>query len=173
MADARWGKYVSKRFDLIVALPDGAGWRIDDHRTSWLVATHAGSASVVRARLWREQELMTRDRCESRAREWTRDLPVLSDSQLVDRHTAAGVPSPGYDTEIVTAVASRDNAVQGFSMAFGASMKRCVALVFTTTATGPGASARVGDRLGVAERILEAVSFRSDLEPVAREPLAR
>jgi hypothetical protein len=171
LADTRWGQFPSKRFDLTVPLPDGTAWKIDDHRTHWLVAEHPGSSSVLRVRLWHEQEVMTRDRCEQRAREWTRDLPVLADARIVDRHAAPEVPAPGYDTEIVTGIAANKNdRVDGFVTAFGASMKRCVALVFTTSASGPTASGRVGDRLGVAGRILEGVTFHSDLDPAVRVP---
>jgi hypothetical protein len=176
LPDIRWGRFPSKRFDLSVPLPDGPAWRIDDHRTNWLVATHPASSSTVRARMWREPGLMSRERCEARAREWTRDIPVLQEARILERRAASEVPAPGFDTELVTGVARADAAtgtVEGFAMAFGASMKRCVALVFTTSASGPDASLRVGDRLGVGARILEGTTFQSELTPPGREPLTR
>jgi len=57
-------------------------------------------------------------------------------------------------------------------MAFGGSMKRCFAIVFTTSASGADASRRLGDRLGIAARIIDSVTFRSDLDPDVRPPPA-
>jgi hypothetical protein len=150
LVDARWGRFVSKRFDLSMQLPDGHEWRIDDHKTNWMVAIHPGSSSVLRARIWREPSIVGRAACEQRARDWTRDIPVVQDSRVVDRHPAPELPEPGYDTEVVTGVVraqAASGSADGYVIAFGASMKRCFAVVFTTSARGVDASERLGDRL--------------------------
>ena len=176
LLDAHWGKFASKRFDLTIALPDGHAWRIDDHKTHWLVASHPASSTVVRVRMWREPELMSRDRCERRARDWTRDIPIIADARLLERRSEPELPAPGYDTELVSGIANaqrQGELVEGFILGFGASMKRCIAMVLTTSSNGPGASERVGDRLGIGMRLLESISFRSDLDAITREPLPR
>ena len=62
------GEFVSLRFGLKLPLPDGKGWRIDDHGASWLVATHGASGSELVLKVWREEAMMNRGRCEERAR---------------------------------------------------------------------------------------------------------
>jgi hypothetical protein len=174
LLDARWGRFMSKRFDLSMQLPDGHAWLIDDHKTNWMVAVHPASSSQLRARMWREQSLVGRDACEQRARDWTRDIPVLQNTKVVDRHAAPEIPAPGFDTEVVIGVAraqAANGSADGYVMAFGASMKRCFAVVFTTSAIGADASARLGDRLGIAARMIESFSFRSDLDPDMRTPV--
>ncbi|MBI5531964.1 MAG: hypothetical protein HY898_04560 [Deltaproteobacteria bacterium] len=186
LVDARWGRFVSKRFDLSMQLPDGHAWRIDDHKTNWLLAAHPGSSSVLRVRMWREQGIVGRDACEQRARDWTRDIPLAQSSRVLDRHPAPEVPAPGFDTEVITGVSRAQPAatgpagpapasasIDGFVMAFGASMKRCFAAVYTTSSTGADGSARLGERLGIATRVIESISFRSELDPDVRTPPAR
>ena len=42
-----WATFHSKRFELSLRLPDGPAWRIDDHRSPWLRATHEGTRSKI------------------------------------------------------------------------------------------------------------------------------
>ncbi|HMI84826.1 MAG TPA: hypothetical protein VK550_12085, partial [Polyangiaceae bacterium] len=49
-----WATFHSKRFELSLRLPDGPAWKIDDHRSPWLRATHDGTSSKVLLRSWRE-----------------------------------------------------------------------------------------------------------------------
>jgi hypothetical protein len=173
--DARWGRFPSRRFDLVVALPDGKSWRIDDHSSRWLVASHAASGSHLWARTWREPTLANRARCEARAREWAPKLPALERAQLIDRRIVPAVPAPGFDTEIVAGIeppqaSPQGERVQGFVTAFGAEGKKCVAIVFTTSLQGASAAARLGDRLALGTSIVEAVAFRSELEPDVHAP---
>ncbi len=48
----KWGTFRSKRFGVALTLPDGAGWRIDDHHATWLVADHAATTSRMRLRVF-------------------------------------------------------------------------------------------------------------------------
>lgn len=65
--DAPPGEFVSKRFGLHLRLPDGRGWRIDDHKTEHLTASHALAATALRATRFRAGALsglpITRDVC--------------------------------------------------------------------------------------------------------------
>ncbi len=80
----RWGTYHSKRLELSLALPDGRAWRIDDHSTLWLRATHAASSSALLARVWFEPSPVNDERCYARAREWEPRLPDLAAARIVD-----------------------------------------------------------------------------------------
>src|SRR5688572_26052614 len=60
---APWGEYTSKRFDLVLRLPDARGWTVSDERSPWLEAKHAGTASSLLVRVWREDEVVGRARC--------------------------------------------------------------------------------------------------------------
>lgn len=172
LKDTGWARFNSKRFDLELALPDGKAWRIDDHRSPWLVASHATSSTTLRVRVWRELELASRDRCEQRAREWAPDLPSLVGARVIDDGPLPAVPAPGFDTRVVAAIAQpkAPDAVDGFVIAFGASGKKCFAYAWVATARGPGAAERIGDRLGTGVRTLEGAFIVSDLAPPREAP---
>lgn len=168
----RWGEYRSRRFDLVVPLPDGRAWRIDDHASGWLVATHPPTSSVLLVRTWTEDAIVNRERCEARARLW-RDLPRRDSIELVEER-AIPVP-PDFDTHVeigVQGATGEDGAIEGVAMAFGGWAHRCFAYVLTTAAHGHGAERVVGERLAVmVEGSLAKIETRSELEPdVRREP---
>ncbi len=75
------------------------------------------------------------------------------------------LPEPrGYTTRAVVAVrpVGHAGALEGFVLAFGSSIGRCFAFVYTTRARGAGAEAAIGDRLAVvADGVLPAVRIRS------------
>ena len=171
LLDAAWAKFSSKRFDLRMPFPDGKSWRIDDHGSPWLSASHPGSSSSARVRVWRESELASRDRCEKRARAWAPDLPIFDGARIVDDRTLPAVPAPGFDTRVVVGIAkpAGSDTIDGFVVAFGASNKKCFAYVMQTRARGAGAAERTGDRLGLGVRMLEGAFLQSELEP-PREP---
>jgi hypothetical protein len=55
---------------------------------------------------------------------------------------------PGYATELTVGVRPTGEAeLEGFAIAFGAAVGRCLALIYTTRAAGGGAEALVGHRL--------------------------
>src|SRR5262245_56047856 len=75
--NTRWGTYHSKRFGLSLGLPDGSAWKIDDHRSGWLRATHDATRSGLVLRSWSESDNVTRKACYDRARQWESGLPDL------------------------------------------------------------------------------------------------
>lgn len=173
LGDGPWGEFVSKRFGVRVPLPDGRGWRIDDHAENWLVATHALSGSTLLVRAWREDAVTNRQRCEDKARLW-RKLPERGRAEIVTRK-AVKVP-PDFDTVVEVGVVpspgratGHDAAIDAFAMAFGGWAHRCFAYVFTTSARGQAAEEVVGERLGtMVQGSLEKLVFESDLEPQIR-----
>jgi len=161
------------RFGLSISLADGHSWMIDDRKTRWLSARHPPSSSTLRARSWYEPELMNRDKCRARALQSITDMAAIKEGQLIDRRRLTDVPAADFDTELWTAAAAQStgNAVDGFALAVGASLKRCVAIVFQTRAEGANASSTVGERLAVAARMIEGTQLRSELQPQDRVPL--
>jgi hypothetical protein len=165
-AAGRWGAFRSKRFDLELPLPDGHAWRIDDHATGWLAATHAPTASTLLVRTWREDVNMNRERCEARARSW-RSLPEREGTELIEQLDLALPPDHDTRAEIrVGRGGARAETITGVVLAFGGFARKCFAYVYTTSASGPGAEAAVGDRLAVmAHGSLDEVTFTSALAP--------
>jgi len=175
LGDGQWGEFVSKRFGARVPLPDGRGWRIDDHSGNWLSAMHGASGSMLLVRVWREDDIMNRQRCEERARLW-RKLPERGVAEIMETRPLK-VP-PEFDTVVDIGIvpapphAKSDAAIDAFAMAFGARVRRCFAYIFTTNARGGTALAAVGERLGtMVQGSLEKLVLESDLEPrIGREP---
>jgi hypothetical protein len=176
LGDRVFGEFVSRRFGARVPLPDGQGWRIDDHRDNWLSATHGRTGSALLVRAWREDSIANRQRCEDKARLW-RKLPERAGAEIVERK-AVNVP-PDFDTVVdVGIVPSKGQApgaparIDAFAMAFGGRAHRCFAYVFTTSAEGAGAEQVVGERLGtMVQGSLEKLVFESDLTPrIERAP---
>lgn len=176
LGDGAWGEFVSKRFGVRVPLPEGRGWRIDDHVENWLSATHGRTGSVLLVRAWREDKIINRAGCEEKARLW-RKLPERAGVELMERK-AVNVP-PDFDTVVEVGVVPSKGQGKGapgridaFAMAFGGRAHRCFTYVFTTSAEGQAAEQIVGERLGtMVEGSLEKLVFVSDLEPqIERAP---
>jgi hypothetical protein len=166
------GEFVSLRFGLKLPLPDGKGWRIDDHGGSWLVATHAASGSELVLKVWREEAVTNRGRCEERARFW-RKIPERESADIVEKH-AVDVPS-GFDTVVEVGViapalvgkkAKAGEDLRGVAMAFGGKGRRCFAWIYTTSAGGQGAEAVLGERLAtMVQGSLSATVTVNELDP--------
>ena len=166
------GEFVSLRFGLKLPLPDGKAWRIDDHEGSWLVAKHAASGSELVLKVWREDTVTNRGRCEERARFW-RKIPERGIADIVEKH-AVDVPS-GFDTVVEVGViapalvgkkATAGEDLRGVAMAFGGKGRRCFAWIYTTSAGGQGAEAVLGERLAtMVQGSLSATATVNELDP--------
>jgi hypothetical protein len=160
------------RFGLKLPLPDGKAWKIDDHEGSWLIAKHAASGSELVVKVWREEAVTNRARCEERARFW-RKIPERESADIVEKH-AVDVPS-GFDTVVevgVIAPALRGKTakvgedLRGVAMAFGGKGRRCFAWVYSTSAGGQGAEAVLGERLAtMVQGSLSATTTVNELDP--------
>jgi hypothetical protein len=153
----------------LLPLPDGRGWRIDDHSGPWLSATHAASESSLLVRSWTEDGRVDRRRCEERARLW-KTFPDPSRAENVEQHS---IDAPaGYDTFVSVGVLAGKpgEPVTGFALAFGGHLHRCFVWAYASTARGPGAAELLGERLAtMVERSLGRVVIQSKLEPNVRE----
>jgi len=158
------GVFRSKRFGLDVELYDGKTWKIDDRSTRWLSATHPeGSTAILR--IWHDENRMSRDKCEERART-LRKLPTRETAEMVDQRSF-DLP-PGFDTQAdVGIVPSPKGDIFGFVLAFGGRARRCFAFVYVTQASGPNANEIVADRLAkVTEHTLGTMKLHRDFEVV-------
>lgn len=169
LSAAAWGTFRSERFELELPLPaggpDGRAWRIDNHGSPWLSATHAASESTLLARSWTEDGRVSHQRCEERARLW-RTLPDPARAETVN---ARFIDAPaGFDTFVSVGLVTgkQDAPVSGFAVAFGGHGHRCFAWIYTTTASGPGAGPILGERLAtMVERSLGKAVIASELVP--------
>lgn len=165
--EPRYSRVVSKRLRLSIPLPNRGGWEMSRETSVFLILEHAATSSRLLVGIWREDELMNRQRCEARAR-LLRDLPkrgvgVLS-SRLVD------VPK-GFDTQVDVGfdVEGEGEPLHGWAMAFGGLARECFAFIFTTVATGDEAERIIGDRLAVMQTLsLEGIERRLE-NAVGRE----
>jgi hypothetical protein len=172
LGDGPMGDFVSLRFGLKLPLPEGKSWRIDDHDSNWLVAKHAASASDLVVRVWREETVMNRARCEERARFW-RKIPERESADIVEKHPV-DVPA-GFDTVVEVGViapalvgkkARPGEDLRGVAMAFGGKGRRCFAWIYTTSAGGSGAEAVLGERLAtMVQGSLSATTTVNELDP--------
>jgi hypothetical protein len=160
----RPGVFRSKRFGLDLELYDGKTWKIDDRSTRWLSATHPEGSSVL-VRIWHDENRMSRDKCEERARS-LKKLPSQAGSEIVDERTF-DVP-PGFDTHAgVGLVPSPRGEIFGFVTAFGGLGRRCFAFVYVTQASGPTADQLVAARLAkITEHSLGTMKFHRDFDLV-------
>ena len=169
-----WATFHSKRFELSLRLPDGPAWKIDDHRSPWLRASHEGTRSKIVLRSWREDENVTRGACYARARAWDASLPDLDASRLLED---AVRPLDAQSARVIVGLAGSSGAasaggapIEGFVLAIVGEVRRCLLLAYQTEAQGPAAEGDVADRLAiVADRLLPTIKLDQSFAP-SREP---
>lgn len=157
---ATWGTFHSKRFNVSVQLPDGKSWKIDDHKTADMVATHAATSSQLTIRAEYEAGLMNRARCEERAVALGVE-PADAATRFTTVEDEAWVGPESYDSRVWVAVeAGRpDGGVVGHVFLFGSSVKRCLLLHFTTQVPAKEEEL-LATRLAIAEeRIVKAIKL--------------
>jgi hypothetical protein len=190
----KWGTFHSQRFDFRLSLPDGKAWRIDDHKSSWLVATHGPTRSMVRARMFLTDHAQNRAKCEGKVREAEPSFPapqpeqafddasekVLADSQWDTRAVsfvapAVASPKPRGTVEIGGPVAAPPSAeaLRGTVLVFASNVRKCFGFEYTTEASGPDARAVLAARLAdVRQRVVRELRFDHELDAPGRESLS-
>ncbi len=166
--DLRPLRFHSARFGLSVPFPDGHGWRIDDHRTPLLVATHAATDATVTLGVFGQPVLMNRQRCEDDAR--ARGLVKDADLQTVADEVVA-LPA-SFDSHVTVAALPSQTphrSTAGHIFLFGASLKSCLFVHYETRERPGEDEAALSARLAVAR--LELVGgIRMD-PPLTAPPL--
>lgn len=95
-------------------------------------------------------------------------LPDAAGTRLVDEARVTALP--GFDTRVSVGfdAPGPGQPIAGYLLAFGASVRRCFAFVYTTTASGAHAEQLVGDRLAIMHtRSLVRIERRGDLDIAA------
>jgi hypothetical protein len=154
---------------LVVPLPVRAGWRIDDDVDRWFLARHAATGSELRLRTWLAPRQVRAEECQAQARLWRPSIPAIQEESVVRRRLRA--PEEFFG-EVVVGVEPGGDGLEGHALAFGASVGRCYAAVFTTRASGPGSEEALGRRLVlIVEGVLARVRLRGveDRADAARE----
>lgn len=156
--DARWGKFHSARHAVMLPLPDGHGWKIDDHTRPELVAVHAASGTRVTVRLVQDAgELTNRQKCEQKAIEekFVKDLRV----SLVEEQE--GIDKDGWDAHVVVAVEKTPTELVGHVLSFSSFIRKCLWFHFETHAKD-GSEEELSDRLALARtKVLGELSLDS------------
>jgi hypothetical protein len=173
--DAKSERVRSRSLDIPieVLLPAKSSWRVTDG-PMWLEAEHAGSSSKFALRTWRAERLVGRSDCAAQARLARSSIPIVHDESVIERRLFSA-PS-GFDSELVVGVEpiapGAGGGVAGYAIVFGASVGRCYAAVFTTSASGAGAEQEVAARLGIAvDRVFGTVRARSIEDRAVRHRL--
>ena len=165
-----WGIYRSKRFDATIPLPDGRGWRIDDHSAPWLVATHEATSSRLTFAISFESELMNRQKCEERT------LPKigLDPQSLITLDEGTTTAPDGFDTRVWVALragASASDPLEGHVLAFGGFIRKCMFFHFETRVLHATDEPKLSARLAVARtRILPRLTLLAFDEIRRRTP---
>ena len=149
MNDLHPQRFHSARFELTIPFPDGRVWKIDDHRTPLLVATHAPTESTLTLGIWSDPELMNRQKCEAAAR--TRGLVGDADFQTVADEVIVG-PGP-YDTHVTVAALPSEvphRTASGHIFLFGGYMRKCLFAHFESHERLGEDEAALSARLAVA-----------------------
>jgi hypothetical protein len=168
--DSEWGAIESRRFSVALSLPERSRWSVDDRTERWLVAVHHSTQSKLRVRTWLAPRLVRPAECAAEARLWSGDIPELSDSAVERREL--GAPS-GFRTELTVGVRpAKAGQLEGYAVAFGATVGRCYGAIFTTMAGGEAKADVIGRRLaivvdGVLARV-ETVAIDQRAEPLER-----
>lgn len=170
LSETSWGSFHSQRFQLTLPLPEGKAWRIDDHREPELTARHEASASRIVLSVFREDDLMNRNKC----REAAKRRGLVSDEGLSLVADEITVGPEAYDTRIWIALgdpaaAGRHGRAQtpaapsrlmGHVFATGAFLRTCLFFHFTTEVPQGGSAeeAVLSHRLALARtKILGAI----------------
>ena len=157
-------RYHSHRLALLLPLPDGPAWRIDDHSQEGLVATHAPTRSRVMVAVFGTDTLVGRAQCEelARAKKLVADEGPPDPRSVEDR---VAITQGTYDTRIEVTLrpgSGPDHSLGGRVMAFGGFLRKCYVFDYSTEVEAATDEAVLSSRLAfVRARVLGGL----ELEP--------
>jgi hypothetical protein len=157
----RLARYRSKRLSLSLPLPDGPAWRIDDHTSPALIATHPPTRSRVLVAVFRADEPVGRSQCEELAR--AGGLLPAGPSRTLDDEVAT--TQSNFDTRIRVALRPGSDPRQplaGEVTAIGGFLRKCYVFDFSTEVDGADDEPALSSRLAFARtRILGGLELQA------------
>ncbi len=157
------GSFTSKRFEVVIVLPGGHEWLIDDHSRPWLGATHPRTNSGLTFLLFALDTIASPDKC--RAASLERFLVNERAMSTITQESTAG--PGGYETRLWLALEATEPSapVRGHFFAFGSSLRKCLFL-HVVTEGAPSEIELISDRLAMFRaRIFREMSLLSPLSP--------
>ncbi len=153
-------------------LPDADHWGVMQSPSPGLRALHRRTGSSLIVRAWKAAEPSSGRACGRQARRWYPDIGPVEAASVLRR--SERVIEPAYRATVIAAVwpAAPAGVVRGQVQAFGADVRNCFAMVFSTAASGPRAVQVVAERLAAMEATTFARVRRSSIESRVA-PLAR
>ena len=167
--EVKLARFHSKRFAMVVPLPDGKAWRIDDHTHTELTATHAATQSKLVVTLFADPELMNRQKCEEKARE--RKLVPPGEMRTVEEKITIGPET--YDTRVWVAIepGAPGKPLVGHVFAFGGFLRKCLFFHFSSEVPSANDEDVLSARLAVARtRVLDGITLDPFAEPPREKP---
>lgn len=151
IADSAWGLAASRRFSLVLQLPDREAWQVDDEKSAWFEAWHRPSRSELSAKTWRASRLARPEDCRRQLELWRPNAPKpdAQPESVIERYI---LDAPqGYATDVAIGVqrAEEGAEIEGWALALGHTVGECYAAIYTTRAAGKNAEAVVGERLAL------------------------
>jgi hypothetical protein len=166
--ESSWPKVHSVRFHASLPLPEAREWVVDDQSRAELVATHAATRSRVVLFFETEPALMNRHRCEARARE----LGMVPNGALHTVEDSVTVGPEAYDTRVWVALEpskTERGPITGHVFAFGAYVRKCLYMHFTSEIPSGQDEAILSQRLALARvRILQGITL-DNMQGIPRE----
>ena len=148
LGETGWAPFHSKRHMLTVRLPEGRAWRIDDHTTPELRATHEGTQTELIVAVEGAGELVGRAHCEALSRKKGR-VPT-GDLRTLEDHVTVGPEA--FDTRVWVAVEIGNKGVLvGHVFAFGGNLRTCLFFHAKTTVPSAGSEIVLSERLAIAK----------------------
>lgn len=146
------------------SLPEAARWSIRDG-SGGLIATHAATRSRLVVRAFRDASPAHRESCEAQARAADGTIPRLGAERIESRRLLL---ARDYALALDVAIADEsgvngEHTLRGDALAFGGDGRRCLAVLFSTHASGTRAESAVAERLGV---IVESTFARMRLRSI-------
>lgn len=142
LPDRDWQSLASQRFGFRLPLPDAGRWdEVADER--WLTLVHRPTQSTLRLRSWRAPPRVTKEECREQVYLWRSELRPTSDPVA-----EGGLRAPqGFDVGVrVDLFAEGAQGRRALALAFGATVRRCYAASFETSAAN-ASEAELGARL--------------------------
>lgn len=162
----RWASFRSKRFGVVLPLPDGPAWKIDDRSTPWLTATHEPTRSSIKLRVLLGDEPFNAQRCEERMRQIEPMLPKRTGKNDLDLGAVDGLTDWDATAFAIVAPHPADKSkMLARYMLSAAHVRKCLVIYVSTEASGPRAAEVLGDRLGdIAQGVVARLRLDAGIE---------